>query len=90
MTLTEFIDEGIRLSTERGARPHAFIKMRETHGLVTAIRLCVDRGASGLETARKIGLLDWSLEAAVLQFPDDFSSTTQRHAKERLEWKPDA
>jgi hypothetical protein len=91
MTLTEFIDESIRLATEKGEPPVAFISMRAKHGLVTAIRLCVDRGSSGLDTADKLGMLEWSLEAAVLKFPSDFPwPSTQKNARERLDWKRNA
>ena len=87
MTLTEFIDEAVMIATEKGKRPAAFIAMRERHGLVEAIRLCVDRSSPGFETAHRLDMLEWSLEEAVLKFPEDFPwPSTRKNAKERLDW----
>lgn len=60
--LEAFIDEGIRISRQNEYHPTVFIGMRERLGTVPAISQLVE-----------LGLLDWTIEAAVTKFPDEFS-----------------
>lgn len=73
--LDAFIDETIRLSAERGYHPTTFIGMRQRYGTVVAISRLVVSGdiQSGFGRLFELGLLDWTIEAAVTKFPDEFS-----------------
>jgi TfoX/Sxy family transcriptional regulator of competence genes len=56
-------------------------------GTKEAIRRLVISGdiQSGFKKAQELGLLDWSLEAAVLKFPDEFDSSVRQAAQWRLD-----
>ena len=86
-TLDEFIEESIRLSKQAGYNPTAFSQMRARHGTVEAIKKLVIAGdiKSGFIRLKELGLLEWSLEAAVLKFPNEFTSEYEEAAKWRLE-----
>ena len=73
--LEAFIDESIRKSRESGYDPTVSISMRKDHGTVSAIRKLVTSGdiQSGFKRMSDLGLLDLTIEAAVLRFPDAFS-----------------
>lgn len=83
--LETFIDETIRLSREKGYHPTAFSAMRERYTTVPAISRLVVSGdiQSGFNRLRQLGLLDWTIEAAVMKFPDEFS----REVREAAEWR---
>lgn len=83
--LEAFIDESIALSKEQGYDPTVFIGMRRRHGTVDAIERLVQSGdiQSGFERLRELDLLDWTVEAAVTKFPEEFS----RNAKQCAEWR---
>ena len=85
--LEAFIDEAIRLSAANGYHPTVFIGMRARHGTVAAIeKLVVSPDLqSGFMRLRELGLLDWTIEAAVLKFPARFS----RHARECAQFRLD-
>ncbi|MBJ3774929.1 hypothetical protein [Acuticoccus mangrovi] len=87
LTLESFIDEMIRLSRKRGYSPTTFIQMRRRHGTVDAISRLVVSGdiQSGFRRLDALGLLDWTIEAAVRKFPDEFSREVQYAAKWRLD-----
>lgn len=84
--LEAFIDESIRLSSRKGYYPTVFRKMRDRYGTVAAISMLVESGEvqSGFKRLKKIGLIDWSIEAAVMKFPECFSATAQKCAEFRL------
>lgn len=86
LNLEAFIDELIRLSREKRYYPTAFIAMRARHGTVPAISQLVISGdvQSGFKRLWHLGLLDWSIEAAVTRFPDQFSSDVCEAAEWRL------
>lgn len=88
MTLDEFIDETIRLSALKGYHPTTFMRMRADYGTVGAIRRLVENGdpQSGFKKLKRLNMLDWTLEAAVMKFPDEegFTSTTREYAEARL------
>ena len=85
--LEEFIDESIRQSRQKNYHPTVFIRMRGEYGTVEAIKKLVISGEikSGFKRLEKLDLLEWSLEAAVLKFPNEFTSEYQEAAKWRLE-----
>jgi hypothetical protein len=86
--LEAFCDEGIRVVIKTvGIYPTAFSEMRRLRGTRAAITKLVRRGEiqSGFERLRVLGLLHWSIEAAVLQFPEEFDRETIEAARWRLE-----
>jgi hypothetical protein len=83
--LEAFIDESIRLSRQHGYNPTAFIVMRARLGTIDAIAQLMVSGEiqSGFKRLQQLGLLEWSIEAAVTKFPDEFS----RQIREAAEWR---
>jgi hypothetical protein len=83
--LEAFIDETIKLAKARGYNPTVFIAMRRQHGTIEAIERLVLSGdiQSGFKRLRQLDLLDWTIEAAVTKFPDEFG----HHARECAEWR---
>jgi hypothetical protein len=83
--LEAFIDKTIELAKARGYIPTIFIGMRRQHGTIEAIERLVQTGdiQSGFKRLAQLGLVDWTLEAAVTRFSDEFS----RHANECAEWR---
>jgi hypothetical protein len=83
--LEAFIDETIALAKARGYIPAIFIGMRRQYGTVEAIERLVQSGdiQSGFKRLTKLGLADWTIEAAVSKFAGEFS----RHARECAEWR---
>lgn len=84
--LEAFVDETIRLSRENGYHPTAFVSMRQRYGTVKAISKLVQSGdiQSGFKRLNSLGLIDWTIEAAVTKFPGEFSPTTLECAEFRL------
>jgi hypothetical protein len=80
--LDSWIDESIRVAKERGYIPTTFIGMRNRHGTKEAMRRLVLSGdiQSGFRKLRKLGLIEWSVEAGVCRFPDDFPNKEVRDA----------
>lgn len=85
--LEEFIDVSIEQSEKKGYIPKVFISMRSRYGTVEAIkRLVSSKGIQkGFRRLKELGLLDLSIEAAVLKFPDEFTHEEWASAKWRLE-----
>ena len=84
--LEAFIDEAIGLSAQKGYHPTTFIAMRVRHGTVETISRLVVSGdvQSGFTKLHKLGLLDYTIEAAVKKFPGEFTKQTQECAAFRL------
>ncbi|MBM7482675.1 hypothetical protein ACVWWI_004013 [Bradyrhizobium sp. USDA 3686] len=84
--LEEFIDASIESSAELNHIPTRFMEMRRKLGTIAAIKRLVEQSEeqSGFKWARASGLLDWSLEAAVVKFPELFAGITIGYAKARL------
>ena len=84
--LEAFIDESIRVSREHGYSPTIFVEMRRQHGTVGAIDRLVRSGdiQSGFKRLQVLGLLKWTIESAVLKFPDEFSAEIREAAEWRL------
>lgn len=86
--LDTWIDESIRISAKHDYHPTAFVAMRTRHGTVEAIRRLVSQGdiQSGFRRLKELGLKEWTIEQAVLKFPDEFPSRElQAAARWRLE-----
>lgn len=84
--LEAFIDETIRISAQHHYHPTIFISMRRRHGTVEAINRLVVSGdvQSGFKRLKELGLLAYSIEAAVVRFPDEFPPTSHECAEFRL------
>lgn len=84
--LEAFIDESIRLSAKHGYHPTAFIGMRHRYLTVGAISRLVVSGdiQSGFKRMQELGLLKWTIEEAVLRFPNEFSKEVRQAAEWRL------
>lgn len=84
--LESFIDETITVARQHGYHPTIFIGMRSRQGTVCAISRLVENGdiQSGFRRLQKLGLLDHTIEAAVLRFPKEFSDRTRECAEFRL------
>ena len=84
--LEAFIDETISVSARKAYYPTTFIGMRDRHGTVEAISRLVISGdlQSGFTKLQKLGLIDCTIEAAVMKFPAEFSKQAQECAAFRL------
>ena len=84
--LETFIDETMKRSAEKGYHATTFIGMRTRHGTVSAISRLVASGdiQSGFTKLKKLGLLNYTIEAAVMKFPDEFSKSDRECAAFRL------
>lgn len=85
--LETFVDGTISVACKHGYYPTTFIRMREQLGTVPAIIKLVETGhvQSGLKRLKTLGLLDHSIEAAVLRFPGEFPQRAQQCAVFRLQ-----
>jgi hypothetical protein len=86
--LEDFIDTSIVESAKKDYHPTAFIGMRENLGTVPAIVKLVTQGdiQSGFRSLEKLGMIDWTIEAAVLKFPKDFPN---REVQAAAAWRID-
>jgi len=84
--LEAFIDETIKVSREHAYHPTVFISMLHQLGTVPAITKLVESGdvQSGFKRLKSLGLLDYTIETAVLRFPNEFSARTRECAEFRL------
>jgi len=84
--LEAFVDETIRVSHAHGYNPTVFVSMRFQLGTVAAITKLVESPdiQSGFKRLATLGLLDHTIEAAVLRFPSEFSTRTRECAEFRL------
>ena len=84
--LEAFIDETIKRSAQKGYHPTTFIGMRSRYGTVGAISRLVASGdiQSGFTKLKNLGLLDYTIEAAVMKFPDEFTKSDRECAAFRL------
>lgn len=84
--LEYFCDEFIRRGNALNFDHSLFEGMRVRHGTIAAIKTVVDMGGklSGIKKLNELGLLDWSIEAAVVKFPEEFTPRTLEYAKDRL------
>jgi hypothetical protein len=84
--LEAFIDETIKRGRAKGYHPTVFIGMRQTYDTIPAISKLVQSGdiQSGFKRLEKLNLLEWTIEAAVEKFPDEFSKDDLECASFRL------
>ena len=84
--LEAFIDESLQRSLKKDYPATVFRRMRRDHGTVGAIeRLVIDGDIqSGFKALVKLGMRDWTIEAAVLKFPGRFSKSARECAEFRL------
>jgi hypothetical protein len=84
--LGAFIDETIRRARKQGYCPTVFQGMRAQLGTVLAIEKLVKSGdiQSGFKRLKELGLLVWTIEAAVIKFSDMFTSAARECAEFRL------
>jgi hypothetical protein len=85
--LEAFVDEGLRLSKERGYNPSILVGMRHQLGTIDAIERLVQSGdlQSGFKRLKQLGLIDWTIETAVTKFPAEFSQNAKQCAAWRLQ-----
>jgi hypothetical protein len=85
--LERFSDESIKHSIEKRYNPTVFVGMRRQYGTREAIKRLVVNGylQRSLRRMEQLGILDWSIEAAVLKFPRKFEHGVQEAAKFRLD-----
>ncbi len=84
--LEAFIGETIRRAAEHKYYPTTFVGMRERHGTLSAISRLVASGdiQSGFKRLCQLGLKEWTIESAVLKFPEEFSKDVRECAAFRL------
>ena len=85
--LEAFVDEGLKQFGARGYHPTVFVGMRHQYGTIVAIEKLVESGdvQSGFKRLQALGLIDWSMEAAVLKFPGEFTPAARQCAEWRLQ-----
>ncbi|RVD31764.1 hypothetical protein [Mesorhizobium sp. M4B.F.Ca.ET.017.02.2.1] len=86
LALEAFIDETIQKGREKRYIPTVFIGMRQQLGTIPTISRLVRSGdiQSGFKRLHKLNLLDWTIEAAVEKFPDEFTGDDLECAAFRL------
>ena len=84
--LEAFIDESVRISMKNGYHPTVFLGMRSRYGTVGAMDRLMRSGEiqSGFRRLQALGLLEWTVEAGVLRFHDEFSPEVRAAAEWRL------
>ncbi len=84
--LETFIDETIKRGAVKGYHPTVFIGMRKSNGTIPAISKHVQSAdlQSGFKRFNKLDLLDWTIEAAVEKFPEEFLKDDLECASFRL------
>lgn len=84
--LDAFLDEMIRRAGVLGYHPKVFISMRQRHGTIAAISKPVQSGdlQTGFKRLNGLGMLDWTIEAAVVKFSNLFSRDDLECAEFRL------
>jgi hypothetical protein len=90
--LEQFLDEGIARCRAKRYPPTKFEQMRvdyrrrglKSEELIKTLVISSDM-QSGFKEMERLGILEWSLEAAVLKFPGRFDKETREAAAWRLE-----
>lgn len=87
--LEKFLDELLVRARSKRYAPKTFISMRYRYGAIEAIRRLVETSEpqDGFRRLKFLGLTNWSIEAAVVRFPDLFPAKTLAYAQARLEGK---
>ncbi|MEA2915662.1 MAG: hypothetical protein QOJ15_7743 [Bradyrhizobium sp.] len=76
-----------KVALEDGYHPTTFVQMRERYKTVEAIRRLIRSGElqSGFKRMKELGMLEWTIERAVIQFPEHFSGEEIEAARWRLQ-----
>jgi hypothetical protein len=84
--LEVFLDKAHAVCVKQGMKPKVFEPMRQRYGTLEAIRKIVTKGVlqDFLVEMQKLGIARYSLEAAVLKFPNEFDAETIACARWRL------
>ena len=84
--LEAFIDECVRQFIGVRYQPTKFQGMRHRYGTLEAVERLVRGGEvqSGSRKLKALGLLDWSIEAAVIKFSSEFTQATRQCAEFRV------
>ena len=84
-------DESIERARARGYHPNIFIGMRERYTTVPAMEKIVASGEiqSGFIRLKHLGMLDWTIEAGILRFPERFTNQARAAAQFRIEHADD-
>lgn len=84
--LDSFVDSALKQLSARVYVPTFFMQMRTRLGTKEAIERLVVSGEmqSGFQRIKRLNLLDLSIEATVLRFPEIFRKDIQDAAKFRL------
>jgi hypothetical protein len=85
--LETFMDESVRLAAAQGYHPTIFVGMRQRHGTVETCRRLIVSGEiqSGFSHMVELGLMQWTVEAAIVWFHDKFSKAEREAAQWRLD-----
>jgi hypothetical protein len=90
--LEAWVDEAIQRCASRGLLPGRFPEMRKNLGTAPAIARLMNTPfeRTPLRRLKQAGLIEWSLEAGVLRFPDCFGPRIRDAAQFRLDHVDDA
>ena len=85
--LESLINELVRLAAAKHYTPTTFLRMRTRWGTKEAIKRLVISGdiQSGFTRLATLGLVDYSIEAAVMKFPGYFDKDVRAAAQWRLD-----
>jgi hypothetical protein len=85
--LEALIDESVAISRKHGYPPVAFERMRRQIGTLATIKKLVISGElqSGFKKMQELGIIEWSLEQAIRNFPAEFSKAERECAHWRIE-----
>jgi len=85
--LEDWVNEATRQCLAKGFLRGRFYELRMSLGTVPAIMELIGKPLelTPLRRLKEAGLLEWSLEACVLHFPECFDQRTREAAKSRLD-----
>jgi len=85
--LEAWVDDSIQLVEAKGYRPSEFIAMRERYGTAPAMERLMRSGTvqSGFIRLKKLGMIEWSVEAGILKFRERFTEPACDAAAWRLD-----
>ena len=92
MELNEFIEESLRQAASRNFHPKVFPSLwSSTKSPLTIEKFVISsKPRSGFRRMVELGLKEWTLEAAVLAYPDQFSREARVYAEARMNGTLDA
>jgi len=86
-TLEAWIDVATSVCASHGFPLGRWPNMRRQHGAVKAMKkvLSLPLVSTPLCRLKRAGLAEWSVEAGVLRFPDEFTAAERENARFRLD-----